>query len=100
MCAEEKEGASVRRRGRPRKGHNVREGKKLFDEQSSSEEEDAISSSDQEAPDEDDEEDAPLIHSIKSSAKLRALKALNKSHSRTEEQETDRATTSRTLGKE
>ncbi|KAL8143634.1 hypothetical protein V2J09_016666 [Rumex salicifolius] len=92
--AEEKEGTSVRRRGRPRKVRNVREGKKLFDEQSSSEEEDAISSSDQEAPDdrskqdedEDDEEDAPLIRSTKSSAKLRALKALRKSQTRPEEQ--------------
>lgn len=76
--AEEKEGASVRRRGRPPKQLNLLE-KKLFDEQSSSGEEDAISSSDQEAPNEEDEqdeeeEDATLIDVIKSSSKFRSKK--------------------------
>ncbi|KAH9730139.1 Sister-chromatid cohesion protein 3 [Citrus sinensis] len=77
---EEKEAVTVRRRGRPRKKRNI-EGKRLFDEHSSSEEEDSISASDQEvAQDEDDkqeeeeEDEAPLIHSIRSSAKLRALR--------------------------
>lgn len=41
--ADEKEGTSVKRRGRPRKKCNI-EGKKLFDERDSSEEEDSISS--------------------------------------------------------
>ncbi|KAK7337377.1 hypothetical protein VNO77_17946 [Canavalia gladiata] len=72
---DEKEGVSVRRRGRPRKRQNV-PGKKLFDEQSSSEEE-SISASEQDAQDEggrqeEDDEDAPLINSIRSS-KLRSL---------------------------
>ncbi|GMH27785.1 hypothetical protein Nepgr_029628 [Nepenthes gracilis] len=76
--ADEKEGTSVRRRGRPPKRRNL-QGKKLFDEHSSSEEDDAISSSDQEAPDEQDklgnaDEEAPLIRSIRSSSKLRSLK--------------------------
>ncbi|KAL2894271.1 Sister-chromatid cohesion protein 3 [Bienertia sinuspersici] len=73
--AEEKEGATVKRRGRPPKQRNL-QGKKLFDGQSSSGEEDAISSSDQEAPDEEseDEEDATLIDVIKSSSKLRSKK--------------------------
>ncbi|PSS06426.1 Sister-chromatid cohesion protein [Actinidia chinensis var. chinensis] len=74
---EEKEGMTVRRRGRPRKSRNI-QGKKLFDEHSSSEEEDSISVSDQDAKDEeqeeDDEEEAPLIHSIRSSSKLRSLR--------------------------
>ena len=72
--ADEKEGAVVKRRGRPRKQRNM-EGRRLFDEQSSSEEEDSISTSDHEnaQDDDDEEEDAPLIHSIRSS-KLRSLK--------------------------
>lgn len=61
----------MKRRGRPRKNANLR-GKKLFVENSSSEEEDSIGVSDYEARDEEDE--APLIHSIKSASKLRALK--------------------------
>ncbi|XP_059660558.1 sister-chromatid cohesion protein 3 isoform X2 [Cornus florida] len=73
----EKDGVSVRRRGRPRKRQNL-QGKKLFDEHSSSEEEDSISASDQDAQDEEQqeevEEDAPLIQSLRSSAKLRSLK--------------------------
>ncbi|KMT19550.1 hypothetical protein BVRB_1g011700 [Beta vulgaris subsp. vulgaris] len=74
--AEEKEGTSVRRRGRPPKQRNL-QGKKLFDEQNSSGEEDGISSSDQEAPDEEEEqdeeeEDATLIDVLKSSSKLRS----------------------------
>jgi cohesin complex subunit SA-1/2 len=50
----------------------------LFDEESSSEEDDSISGSDREdAHDEEEkqeEEEAPLIHSIRSSSKLRSLK--------------------------
>ncbi|KAK4407071.1 Sister-chromatid cohesion protein 3 [Sesamum angolense] len=72
-----KEGTSVRRRGRPRKKQNL-QGKRLFDEQSSSEEEDSISGSDQDAgveeKQEDDEEDAPLIHSLRASSKLRSIR--------------------------
>lgn len=71
--ADEKEGASVRRRGRPRKRRNI-QGKKLFDDHDSSEE-DSISASDEDArDDEEDEEEAPLIHSIRSSVKLRSLR--------------------------
>ncbi|KAB1203030.1 Sister-chromatid cohesion protein 3 [Morella rubra] len=77
---DEKEGASVRRRGRPRKRRNI-EGKRLFDEHSSSGEEDSISGSDredaqdeEEKQDEEEEEDAPLIRSIRSSSKLRSLR--------------------------
>ncbi|OWM87185.1 hypothetical protein CDL15_Pgr010217 [Punica granatum] len=76
---EEKEGVTMRRRGRPRKRRNI-EGKRLFDEHSSSEEEDLISSSDhEEAPEEDkqeenEEDEAPLIHSIRASSKFRSLK--------------------------
>ena len=70
--ADEKEGAVVKRRGRPRKQRNM-EGRRLFDEQSSSEEEDSISTSENAQDDDDEEEDAPLIHSIRSS-KLRSLK--------------------------
>ncbi|KAJ1392728.1 Stromalin conservative domain [Sesbania bispinosa] len=74
---DEKEGVSVRRRGRPRKRQNI-PGKKLFDEHSSSEDEDSISASEQDAQDdggrqEEDDEDAPLIQSIRSSSKLRSL---------------------------
>ncbi|ONH93757.1 hypothetical protein PRUPE_8G250900 [Prunus persica] len=75
---DEKDGTSVKRRGRPRKR---RRGKGLFDEHSSSEEDDSISASDHEnaqdeenKQDEDDDEDAPLIHSIRSSSKLRSLR--------------------------
>lgn len=68
---------TVRRRGRPRKSRNI-QGKKLFNEQSSSEEEDSISASDKEAQNEEqqeeDDEEAPLIHSIRSSSKLRSLR--------------------------
>ena len=50
----------------------------MFDEESSSEEDDSISGSDREdAHDEEEkqeEEEAPLIHSIRSSSKLRSLK--------------------------
>ncbi|RVW21247.1 Sister-chromatid cohesion protein 3 [Vitis vinifera] len=75
---DEKEGTSVRRRGRPRKRRNI-QGKKLFDDHSSSEE-DSISASDEDARDdeerqgEEEEEEAPLIQSIRSSAKLRSLR--------------------------
>lgn len=75
---DEKEGTSVRCRGRPRKRRNI-QGKKLFDDHSSSEE-DSISASDEDARDdeerqgEEEEEEAPLIQSIRSSAKLRSLR--------------------------
>ncbi|CAK7348957.1 unnamed protein product [Dovyalis caffra] len=65
-----------RRGGRPRKRRNI-EGKRLFDEDSSSEEQDSISGSDQEDEEEkqdEEEEEEPLIHSLKSSSKLRSLK--------------------------
>ncbi|KAG2697238.1 hypothetical protein I3843_07G096600 [Carya illinoinensis] len=82
---EEKEGASVRRRGRPPKRRNI-EGKRLFDEHSSSEE-DSISASDREdAQEEEEEEDAPLIRSVRPSSKLRSLrlsKDENKGRTRT-----------------
>lgn len=70
-----KEGISVRRRGRPRKNQNL-PGKRLFDEQSSSGEEDSISGSDQDAgvQEKQDEEEAPLIHSLRASSKLRSLR--------------------------
>ncbi|KAK4747258.1 hypothetical protein SAY87_026295 [Trapa incisa] len=86
----EKEGVSARRRGRPRKRRNI-EGKRLFDGHGLSEEDDAISSSDHDdAQDEDRQEDneedeAPLIHSIRASSKLRSLRVSkdeNRSHSR------------------
>ncbi|XP_073150312.1 sister-chromatid cohesion protein 3 [Henckelia pumila] len=71
-----KEGTSVRRRGRPRKNQNL-QGKRLFDEQSSSGGEDSISGSDQDAgveeKQDEDEEEAPLIHSLRASSKLRSL---------------------------
>lgn len=71
---DEKEGVSVRRRGRPRK-RLAMPGKKLFDEHSSSEDEDSISASDQDEEERHEEydEDAPLIHSIRSSSRLRSL---------------------------
>ncbi|KAJ6334183.1 hypothetical protein OIU78_011150 [Salix suchowensis] len=87
--ADEKE---RRRGGRPRKRRNI-EGKRLFDEDSSSEEEDSISGSgredghdEEEKQDEEEEDEAPLIHSLRSSSKLRSLKLSrdeNKSHRRT-----------------
>ncbi|KAK6260161.1 STAG - like 1 [Theobroma cacao] len=88
---DEKELTTARRRGRPRKRRNI-EGKRLFDEHSSSEEEDSISTSDQENAQgegdkevEEEEDDAPLIHSLKSSSKLRSLRVSreeNRGHSR------------------
>ncbi|XWS76479.1 hypothetical protein CRYUN_Cryun01aG0179800 [Craigia yunnanensis] len=88
---DEKEGTMARHRGRPRKRQNI-EGKRLFDEHNSSEEEDSIRTSDQEdaqgeGDKEDEEEDnAPLIHSLKSSSKLRSLRVSreeNRGQSRT-----------------
>ncbi|KAK1277265.1 hypothetical protein QJS04_geneDACA003332 [Acorus gramineus] len=75
---EEKEEATVKRRGRPRKARNI-QGKKLFDGQSSSEGEDSISASDPEDQDEEDrEEDEPLINSFSSASKLRFMKLSQK----------------------
>ncbi|VFQ79972.1 unnamed protein product [Cuscuta campestris] len=69
---DEKEGMSVKRRGRPRKKQNL-QGKKLFDEPDSSEdEEDSISESEQDA-DEEEEEEVPLIHSMRSASRLKSL---------------------------
>ncbi|XP_050365973.1 sister-chromatid cohesion protein 3 [Argentina anserina] len=75
---EEKDGTSIRRRGRPRKRCNI-QGKRLFDDHDSSEEEDSISGSDHEnAQDEEeqdeDDEDVPLINQIRPSSKLRSLR--------------------------
>lgn len=75
MLHDEKEKNTVRRRGRPRKQPNL-QGKKLFEGQSSSEEE-SISASDHE----DEEQEAPLLHSLKSSSKLRSLR-LQRQHNR------------------
>ncbi|PIA39433.1 hypothetical protein AQUCO_02600110v1 [Aquilegia coerulea] len=70
---------SARRRGRPRNQRNL-QGRKLFEEQSSSEE--SISASDHEVQeDEEDDEEIPLIHSLRSSSKLRSLR-LQRQHSR------------------
>ena len=65
----------------------------MFDEDSSSEEEDSISGSgredahdEEEKQDEEEEDEAPLIHSLRSSSKLRSMKLSkdeNKSHRRT-----------------
>ncbi|XP_071738287.1 sister-chromatid cohesion protein 3-like isoform X3 [Rutidosis leptorrhynchoides] len=82
----EKEGTSVRRRGRPRKKQNI-EGKKLFDEKSSSEE-DEISDApndEEDQVDKDEDEGVPLIHSMKASAKLRSLK-LSREENRRQQQ--------------
>ncbi|XP_073063381.1 sister-chromatid cohesion protein 3-like [Primulina eburnea] len=80
-----KEGISARRRGRPRKNQNL-PGKRLFDEQSSSGEDDSISGSDQDAAVEEkqdeDEEEAPLIHSLRASSKLRSLRVVSKEDKR------------------
>ncbi|KAL0419961.1 UNVERIFIED_CONTAM: Sister-chromatid cohesion protein 3 [Sesamum radiatum] len=99
-----KEGTSVRRRGRPRKKQNL-QGKRLFDEQSSSEEEDSISGSDQDAgveeKQEDDEEDAPLIHSLRASSKLRSIrvsKEENRDQTRTVDRATEELATPKTSG--
>ncbi|KAG5514343.1 hypothetical protein RHGRI_035679 [Rhododendron griersonianum] len=106
QVAEEREGMTVRRRGRPRKSRNI-QGKKLFNEQSSSEEEDSISVSDKDAQDEEqreeDDEEAPLIHSIRSSSKLRSLRVSrekNKGQKRAGDfgQATENAAASRTSG--
>lgn len=97
----------MRRRGRPRKKQNI-QGKRLFDEQPSSDEEDSISGSDQDAEDEnqmqmEEEEDAPLIHTIRSTSKLRSLKMPREDYSNQQKSgDSGRATknlaTSRTSG--
>lgn len=73
--SDEREGNALRRRGRPRKRQNI-QGKRLFEEHSSGEEDDSISASDQEdAQDQDEEEEnAPLIHSFRSSGKLKFMR--------------------------
>uniref|UniRef100_A0A164Z0G5 SCD domain-containing protein n=1 Tax=Daucus carota subsp. sativus TaxID=79200 RepID=A0A164Z0G5_DAUCS len=79
LQADDKPGASIKRRGRPRKKDNIH-GKKLFDEQSSSEEEDPISVDDhndedeEDQQEEDEDEEAPLIHSLRASQKLKSLR--------------------------
>ncbi|KAK7378918.1 hypothetical protein VNO80_04367 [Phaseolus coccineus] len=102
---DEKEGVSVRRRGRPRKRQNI-PGKKLFDDQSSSEDEDSISAYEQDAQDEgrrqeDDDEDALLINSIRSSSKLRSLgvsREESKAQTINSSRATDNLSASRTSG--
>lgn len=106
MSTDEKEGTSVKRRGRPRKRPNV-PGKKLFEDHSSSDEE-SISASEQDAHDdegkqEEEDEDAPLIHSIRASSKLRSLGASreeNKGQTRTgsSSKAADNISASRTSG--
>lgn len=74
MISDERDATVVRRRGRPRKNPKI-EGKKLFDEKSSSEEDDEISDGqDDEENQAEDDEGAPLIQSIRASAKLRSLR--------------------------
>jgi len=102
--SDEKEGVSVRRRGRPRKRQNI-PGKKLFDDQSSSEDEDSISAYEQDAQDEgrrheEEDEDAPLINSIRSS-KLRSLgvsREESKAQTGNSSRATDNLSASRTSG--
>ncbi|ESW35037.1 hypothetical protein PHAVU_001G201200 [Phaseolus vulgaris] len=102
---DEKEGVSVRRRGRPRKRQNI-PGKKLFDDQSSSEDEDSISAYELDAQDEgrrqeEDDEDALLINSIRSSSKLRSLgvsREENKAQTGNSSRATDNLSASRTSG--
>ncbi|KAG2406635.1 Sister-chromatid cohesion protein [Vigna angularis] len=102
---DEKEGVSVRRRGRPRKRQNI-PGKKLFDDQSSSEDEDSISAYEQDAQDEgrrqeEEDEDAPLINSIRSSSKLRSLgvsREESKAQTGNSSRATDNLSASRTSG--
>jgi len=68
---DDKEAANVRRRGRPRKRPET-ERKRLFDEQSGSDEDESISG----GSDREDklDEDAPLIETIRSAARRKALK--------------------------
>uniref|UniRef100_A0A1J3CPT7 Sister-chromatid cohesion protein 3 n=1 Tax=Noccaea caerulescens TaxID=107243 RepID=A0A1J3CPT7_NOCCA len=65
---DDKEGAAVKRRGRPRKRPET-ERKRLFDEQSGSEEDESVSGGSEK---EDVDEDAPLIETIRSAARRRA----------------------------
>uniref|UniRef100_A0A1J3K5K3 Sister-chromatid cohesion protein 3 n=1 Tax=Noccaea caerulescens TaxID=107243 RepID=A0A1J3K5K3_NOCCA len=65
---DDKEGAAVKRRGRPKKRPET-ERKRLFDEQSGSEEDESISGGSEK---EDVDEDAPLIETIRSAARRRA----------------------------
>ncbi|CAH1447463.1 unnamed protein product [Lactuca virosa] len=75
---DEKEVSTVKRgRGRPRKKPPLMEGKKLFADNSSSEDEDSI---DEEENQMDEDDEVPMIHSIRASAKLRALRLANKGH--------------------
>ncbi|CAL9237342.1 unnamed protein product [Arabidopsis halleri] len=68
---DDKEAATVRRRGRPRKRPEA-ERKRLFDEQSGSDEDESISG----GSDREDklDEDAPLIETIRSAARRKALR--------------------------
>ncbi|XP_052623568.1 sister-chromatid cohesion protein 3 [Lactuca sativa] len=75
---DEKEVSTVKRgRGRPRKKPPLMEGKKLFADNTSSEDEDSI---DEEENQMDEDDEVPMIHSIRASAKLRALRLANKGH--------------------
>lgn len=70
FVTDDKERAAVKRRGRPRKRPET-ERKRLFDEQSGSEEDESISGGSEK---EDVDEDAPLIETIRSAARRRALR--------------------------
>ncbi|ESQ39447.1 hypothetical protein EUTSA_v10001288mg [Eutrema salsugineum] len=71
---DDKERAAVRRRGRPRKRPET-ERKRLFDEQSGSDEDESMSGgSDKEDKGDYVDEDAPLIETIRSAARRRALR--------------------------
>lgn len=72
FLTDDREGAAVKRRGRPRKRQET-ERKRLFDEQSGSDEDESISGgSDREDKREEVDEDAPLIETIRSAARRRA----------------------------
>lgn len=71
---DDKEGVAGKRRGRPKKRAET-ERKRLFDEQSGSDEDESISGgSDKEDKGDFVDEDAPLIETIRSAAKRRALR--------------------------
>lgn len=74
FVTDDKEGVAVKRRGRPKKRPES-ERKRLFDEQSGSDEDESISGgSDREDKGDFVDEDAPLIETIRSAARRRALR--------------------------
>lgn len=71
---DDKEGVAVKRKGRPKKRAET-ERKRLFDEESGSDEDESISGgSDKEDKGDFVDEDAPLIETIRSAARRRALR--------------------------